>query len=56
MKITDFFLGKFDHKFWKNRLCLILIGEFLGKVGNTSHFPTIQKNEQVLCNIFMANV
>ncbi|MHA1520053.1 MAG: hypothetical protein ACTSVZ_00550 [Promethearchaeota archaeon] len=29
MKITDFFLGKFDHKFWKNRLCLILIGEFL---------------------------
>ncbi len=30
MKITDFFLGKFDHKFWKNRLCLLLIGEFLG--------------------------
>lgn len=30
MKITDFFLGKFDHKFWKNRLCLFLIGEFLG--------------------------
>ncbi|MHA1561540.1 MAG: hypothetical protein ACTSPA_05390 [Promethearchaeota archaeon] len=30
MKITDFFLGKFDHKFWKNKLCLILIGEFLG--------------------------
>jgi len=30
MKITDFFLGKFDHKFWKNRLCLLLIGEFIG--------------------------
>ncbi|MHA1744618.1 MAG: hypothetical protein ACTSWW_01395 [Promethearchaeota archaeon] len=29
MKIIDFFLGKFDHKFWK-RLSLILIGEFIG--------------------------
>ena len=29
MKITDFFLGKYDNKFWK-RLCLILIAEFLG--------------------------
>jgi len=29
MKISDFFLGKYDHKFW-NRLCLILIGEFIG--------------------------
>jgi hypothetical protein len=29
MKIADFFLGKFDHKFWK-RLSLILIGEFIG--------------------------
>jgi len=30
MKITDFFLGKFSHKFWKNNLCLGLIAEFLG--------------------------
>ena len=30
MKVKNFFLGKFDHKFWKNRLCLFLIGEFIG--------------------------
>jgi len=29
MKITDFFSGKFDHKFWK-RLSLYLIAEFIG--------------------------
>ncbi|QEE15723.1 hypothetical protein DSAG12_01550 [Promethearchaeum syntrophicum] len=29
MKITDFFVGRYDNKFWK-RLCLILIAEFLG--------------------------
>ncbi len=30
MKVLDFFLGKFSHKFWKNRLCLGLIAEFIG--------------------------
>lgn len=30
MKIKDFFLGKFDHAFWKKRLCPLLILEFLG--------------------------
>jgi hypothetical protein len=29
MNIIDFFTGKFEYKFWKNRLLLIFIGEFL---------------------------
>jgi len=30
MKLKDFFTGKFSHKFWSNRLCLLLVIEFLG--------------------------
>ncbi|TFG29122.1 MAG: hypothetical protein EU532_03865 [Promethearchaeota archaeon] len=30
MNIKDFFLGKYDHEFWKNRLTPLIIIEFLG--------------------------
>ncbi|UYP45451.1 hypothetical protein NEF87_001736 [Candidatus Lokiarchaeum ossiferum] len=30
MKLKDFLGGNFDHAFWKNRLCPVLIGQFLG--------------------------
>ncbi|MCP4761513.1 MAG: hypothetical protein GY870_07010 [archaeon] len=30
MNIKDFFLGKFEHKFWKTKLTPLIIGEFLG--------------------------
>lgn len=28
--VFDFFSGKFSHEFWSNRLCIILVLEFLG--------------------------